>query len=576
MDLTYDIVIVGGSLGGSAAAFRAATMGASVCLLEASDWLGGQYTAQGVMTPDENQYTETVGSTAAYRAFQHSVRAFYRSNYRLSAKGAQQPAFNPAGGYPGFGMEPRVGHNMLQKALQTLPNVHLRFETTVIGVEMAGDAISALFATTKGVSNRYTAGFYLDATDLGELLPLCGQEGQDWVVGAESRQQTGEVHAPAAPRRDWIQPITFPFALEHRPQGENHTIAKPDEYDHFKVIQNYNLNDGYINSMFVSGHDMWGYRQFLKSSNFSDPHFPSDLTVMNCNANDFKEGGTIPSGDPQADRQVLARARLASLGFLYWIQTECPRDGGNGIGYPELKPRGDLFDTADGLSNQPYIRESRRIKALTTIVEQDILAEFNPPPRAKLCRDSCGIGWYGMDVHALVAIGMPEMFGETRPFQIPVSALVPQRLTNLLAACKNLGVTHLTNGAYRLHPVEWNIGESAGALAAFCMQAKTGAKAVVQTAALLKAYQHALLAQGIPLFWWSDISVDDPVFAAAHLLGVNGIMSGDDQMHFLPNDLLTAQEKAFVEGAVGHALNWPAANLTRRQAAAWLVQELDL
>ena len=34
-------------------------------------------------------------------------------------------------------------------------------------------------------------------------------------------------------------------------------------------------------------------------------------------------------------------------------------------------------------------------------------------------------------------------------------------------ACKNIGTTHITNGCYRLHPVEWNIGEAAGALAAF-------------------------------------------------------------------------------------------------------------
>jgi hypothetical protein len=37
---------------------------------------------------------------------------------------------------------------------------------------------------------------------------------------------------------------------------------------------------------------------------------------------------------------------------------------------------------------------------------------------------------------------------------------------NLLAGAKNLGVTHITNGCYRLHPVEWNIGESAGCAAA--------------------------------------------------------------------------------------------------------------
>lgn len=576
MDLTYDIVIVGGSTGGCAAALRAATMGANVCLLEATDWLGGQFTAQGVTTPDENRYTETVGSTASYRAFQHAVRAFYRNNYRLSSRGANQPSLNPGGDYPGFGMEPRVGHNILQQALLNLPNVHLYFETIVTSVEMVGDAITAVIATTNGASNRFLGSMFLDATDLGDLLPLCGQEGADWVVGAESTEQTGEPDAPDEPRRDWIQPITFPFALEHRPQGENHTIPRPELYDHFKTIQKYDLNDGYIHSMFLPGQAMWSYRQFIEASNFNDPRLPYDLTMMNCSANDYKEGGVIPTGDPQQDQQTLERARLASLGFLYWLQTECPRDGGHGTGYPELKPRGDLFDTPDGISSQPYIRESRRIKALTTIVEQDILADYNPPPRAKLFQDSCGIGWYGMDVHALPAVGMDERFGETRPFQIPTGALVPQRLINLLAACKNLGVTHLTNGAYRLHPIEWNIGESAGALAAFCVQNQTSAKEVVQTPALLKSYQHALLDQGIPLFWWTDITADDPLFAAAHLLGVHGVLSGDTNMRFLPNETLTAQQKQVIAERVGRTLNWPSNALSRRQAAIWLVQELGL
>src|SRR5206468_9538617 len=49
------------------------------------------------------------------------------------------------------------------------------------------------------------------------------------------------------------------------------------------------------------------------------------------------------------------------------------------------------------------------------------------------------------------------------PFQIPLGSLIPKRVENLLPACKNLGTTHITNGCYRLHPVEWNIGESAGA-----------------------------------------------------------------------------------------------------------------
>jgi hypothetical protein len=58
------------------------------------------------------------------------------------------------------------------------------------------------------------------------------------------------------------------------------------------------------------------------------------------------------------------------------------------------------------------------------------------------------------------------------PFKIPLDALIPQRVENLLPGCKNLGVTHITNGCYQLHPVEWNIGESVGLLAAFALNQK--------------------------------------------------------------------------------------------------------
>lgn len=50
-----------------------------------------------------------------------------------------------------------------------------------------------------------------------------------------------------------------------------------------------------------------------------------------------------------------------------------------------------------------------------------------------------------------------------------MGALIPVRVENLLPAAKNVGVTHITNGCYRMHPVEWNIGEAAGALAAHCL-----------------------------------------------------------------------------------------------------------
>ena len=74
-------------------------------------------------------------------------------------------------------------------------------------------------------------------------------------------------------------------------------------------------------------------------------------------------------------------------------------------------------------------------------------------------------------------------------------------MENLLPACKNLGVTHITNGAYRLHPVEWAIGEAAGALAAFCLDTHTPPRAVRADPARLADFQARLHAQGVPTAW---------------------------------------------------------------------------
>ena len=73
--------------------------------------------------------------------------------------------------------------------------------------------------------------------------------------------------------------------------------------------------------------------------------------------------------------------------------------------------------------------------------------------------DSVGLGAYRIDLHPDTA-GNNYVDLSSLPFQIPLGALLPRRMENLLPACKNLGVTHITNGCYRLHPVEWNLGES--------------------------------------------------------------------------------------------------------------------
>ena len=77
-------------------------------------------------------------------------------------------------------------------------------------------------------------------------------------------------------------------------------------------------------------------------------------------------------------RSNLEAARQLSLSLLYWLQTEAPRPDG-GVGYPGLRLRGDVVGgTADGLALAPYVRESRRLRAEFTVLEQHIAHPLRP------------------------------------------------------------------------------------------------------------------------------------------------------------------------------------------------------
>jgi len=93
------------------------------------------------------------------------------------------------------------------------------------------------------------------------------------------------------------------------------------------------------------------------------------------------------------------------------------------------------------------------------------------------------------------------------PFKRKAIVPEPWDWPNLLPACKNIGTTHITNGCYRLHPVEWNIGESAAFPAAFCLDRDTTPAEVHENPSLLQDFQKALVEQGVGLEWPSTFPV---------------------------------------------------------------------
>jgi hypothetical protein len=74
-------------------------------------------------------------------------------------------------------------------------------------------------------------------------------------------------------------------------------------------------------------------------------------------------------------------------------------------------------------------------------------------------------------------------------------------MENLLPANKNIGTTHITNGCYRLHPVEWSIGEAVGLLVAYALNKKTIPRAVREKKELLEDFQGMVRSQGIDTHW---------------------------------------------------------------------------
>jgi NADPH-dependent 2,4-dienoyl-CoA reductase/sulfur reductase-like enzyme len=71
-ELNADLVIIGGGIGGCAAALAAVRNGLQVILSEETDWIGGQFTQQAV-PPDEHPWIEIFGATRSYREFRSQI-----------------------------------------------------------------------------------------------------------------------------------------------------------------------------------------------------------------------------------------------------------------------------------------------------------------------------------------------------------------------------------------------------------------------------------------------------------------------------------------------------------------------
>ncbi|WP_338692928.1 FAD-dependent oxidoreductase [Streptomyces sp. Q6] len=565
--LEADVVVAGSGLGAVAAALAAARTGRTVVLASPKRRLGGQATTQLVPALDEHPHVETGGVSRSYRTFRTLIRARYGGVANPGGGWVSRLCFEPAAAEEA--LEEMLAPHIAGNRLTVLRAV------TPVAVHQDGDRITALdLRAADGRAITVAGRVFCDATEAGDLLPLTGTP---WVCGSEGRDAFGESLAlPGAEQPQAVQSCTVGFVVERLADGEEPPPVgpAPEGYEHWRDTQPFTLDiagwddRAHRYRVFREGPDghlpFWTYRRLRDADTLGG----RDAALINWAGNDYAGVSSLA-----APAHVYAEAKRLSAAFLHWLRTECPRDDG-GTGHPEFVLAPHVTGTDDGYAEEPYLRESRRLRTARPIRQQDLEA-VPGRARARTFHDSGGLALYHMDLHSRV--GHPRSaYAPTAPFQVPLSSLVAPRPGNLLAAAKNLAATQVAASAYRVHHGEWAVGEAAGALAAQVCARATDPATITGDRTELTLMQMQLTRFGVPIAWTLDVPDDHVHFVPVQLLAAAGALDGDrsGDLDVHPDLPATPESvrplRAAAEHLAGVRLPDPPSGATWAQAAAAL------
>lgn len=559
--LTCSILVVGGSTAAYAATLTALRQKLDVCLVQPQRVVGGQFTAQALPASDDGDLLRMKGKQNQLNGEEFAISRSQR-NFRSRQRSLQlikgRPVSNPGGSWVShFATSPVVTAKAMNGEIAPyLESGRLRImpeaepAKVIFNEEGPFKRVTAVvFKSHQQSSLRFAvkAKVVIEATDLGDLLEAGNIESR---VGQEARHETGEAILPDDPRPQCQQSITFDVLVERTKPGKGVAIGKPERYGRASWLNSHEFTGNFYTKNGRGQWQKWGffsdfgifrYRRLQRNHGFEKRVLPGDVAVINwgtsrepnryCCGNDYRPGRLV--GVSRGERQThIQRARDRARAYIHFLQT-------NGV--PDLKPRGDLTWTQDGIALEPYVREARRGVALTTIRHEDVAQSFFPnKARARCFDDSVGIGQYHyLDLHGNDAKGHVTPKGDdviALPFSLPLGALVPQTTDGLVLSAKSLGTTHITNAAYRMHPMEWAIGEASGFLAVFAVWTGLAPRSLATETAHIRKIQGYVTRNQIPIFWFDDVSHDDPDFEPIQVMAAANIVRSENPqtLHFRP------------------------------------------
>lgn len=561
----YDVVVAGAGTGGCGAAIQAARLGASVLLLDETDYIGGQMNAAAVTSMDEGG--TLVRGRGLYKELVAKIEAHYRP-LGIDPETAYQ--------YGHICVEPRVGRKILHEMLAEA-KVGLSLRSRVIKVLKEGETVTGAevsITTDKGTTTHVVHSKVLvDATEWGDVIPLTGAKYRvgNCLSDAINPAQRVQDNTWTAVIKKYPGEVPAAFRLTEKPPGYTDKI-------HQRFVKTLTLGDE------VGTDDRpwtWarfiGYRGMPNSAEGGGTR-PITRTHVNYN-NDWPS--SVAEIEDRAKRQATERdMRLVTLHLLYYIQETLglkqwavADDEGYDTPYNRaqidewLKERPDLEAYRTVFYHfpvMPYVRESRRIEGMDTLTAKDI--DRRPGHQPVQYETSVAIGDYPVDMHGSMQAryleldldreeDIPDKFGSKGhgPFAIPFECFIPEQVKGFLVAEKNISQSRMANGATRLQPHTMLMGQAAGAIAALTV--KLGIPADEMPATLA---QEVLARAGSPLNYTpvQDVASDKPDWTAIQMVTVQGLLPLEAGK-FHPQRLVTAKEAGAVLDALSEEPSRP-------------------
>ncbi|WP_298864124.1 FAD-dependent oxidoreductase [uncultured Gimesia sp.] len=421
-ELKTDLLIVGGTESGWAAAIQAARGGVkSITLVLDGNWLGGQYTEQALACVDENKGPGKVGWGVDWHPMK---RSFHRSGLfkelmdRIETFNTQKYG-SPMPGRPYHGpstFRPAEAQAIFRQMLQPyIDSGQIRLITQYYPVKAdvhrkgKHPRLTGLWFAPVGSKKpnlHILAKLTIDASDWGEAIQVAGA---DFEFGADPRSRYNEPSAPldtADYPANEMNPITWAMIVEEADQDT--PISKPDHYDDRNFVRSTKLGSAKMKHLkwdrpariggithwpdagkasprqlsiftvrrIVDGYTSKDHKTSILLNYMNGQDYPLERLPRHVvEALEETEPGASKKNIVLMNRQqrqiIFDDAKRHSLCLLYHLQNYVHKhapDKTNSFRHFQLSKE---FETKDRLPPKPYIRESLRLKALYMMREQD-------------------------------------------------------------------------------------------------------------------------------------------------------------------------------------------------------------